>query len=329
VDEFQNFATDSFATILSEARKYGLNLTVANQYISQMSDTVRGAVFGNVGTMICFRVSADDSPILSKQFEPNFEALDLLQMHNRNFVINMVINGEKTPAFSSRTLNLPVAQADNSEAIIENTRRKYSRTRAEVQAEISDLIEPKNSAQGPVAAPPQPKVTTWPINAQTQVVTPDSQRQPEQRPQQSQQQGNPVLRNVLIGAGLIGAGYLLGRLFATYEHVQTAALGRSLNSTIRDKFYGAASATPRKVFTLLDKGSTNHLSKLAKDKKGYAVVLERQIAGIMEQLDPSADPFPAFLTSDQQSLFAIGYYHQKYHRKDVGASNAPAEEMPT
>ena len=71
VDEFQNFATDSFATILSEARKYGLNLTVANQYISQMSDTVRDAVFGNVGTMISFRVSADDAPILAKQFEPN------------------------------------------------------------------------------------------------------------------------------------------------------------------------------------------------------------------------------------------------------------------
>ncbi|MCA9342359.1 type IV secretion system DNA-binding domain-containing protein, partial [Candidatus Saccharibacteria bacterium] len=95
VDEFQNFATDSFATILSEARKYGLNLTVANQYISQMSETVRNAVFGNVGTMISFRVSADDSPILSKQFEPQFEATDLLQMHNRNFIINMVINGEK------------------------------------------------------------------------------------------------------------------------------------------------------------------------------------------------------------------------------------------
>ena len=172
VDEFQNFATDSFATILSEARKYGLNLTVANQYISQMSDSVRDAVFGNVGTMICFRVSADDSPILSKQFEPNFEALDLLQMHNRNFVINMVINGEKTPAFSARTLNLPPPQADNSAAIIENTRRLYSRSRAEVEQEISELIKPRTGA--PAAQPPQPNVTTWPINAQTQTVTPDT-----------------------------------------------------------------------------------------------------------------------------------------------------------
>src|ERR1035437_198784 len=79
VDEFQNFATESFATILSEARKYGLNLTVANQYIAQMGETVRDAVFGNVGTMISFRSSADDAPILSKQFEPQFEPGDLLQ----------------------------------------------------------------------------------------------------------------------------------------------------------------------------------------------------------------------------------------------------------
>ncbi|HRJ06526.1 MAG TPA: type IV secretion system DNA-binding domain-containing protein [Candidatus Saccharibacteria bacterium] len=170
VDEFQNFATDSFATILSEARKYGLNLTVANQYISQMSDTVRDAVFGNVGTMICFRVSADDAPILSKQFEPNFEALDLLQMHNRNFVINMVINGEKTPAFSARTLNLPPTQADNTGRIVEHTRLNYSRERSEVEKEIADLVN--STAAVPMAKPPAPAGATWPINAHTQVITP-------------------------------------------------------------------------------------------------------------------------------------------------------------
>ncbi len=142
VDEFQNFATDSFATILSEARKYGLNLTVANQYISQMTDTVRDAVFGNVGTMISFRVSADDAPVLSKQFEPNFEALDLLQMHNRNFVINMVIGGEKTPAFSGKTLELPPAQTDNTPYIIEYSRRAYSRIREEVERQIMLSILP-------------------------------------------------------------------------------------------------------------------------------------------------------------------------------------------
>lgn len=152
VDEFQNFATDSFATILSEARKYGLNLTVANQYISQMSETVRNAVFGNVGTMISFRVSADDSPILSKQFEPQFEPNDLLQMHNRNFIINMVINGEKQPAFSARTLNLPPVQTDLTPQIIANTRARYSRAREEIEDDISARIAPPTSVKPPASA---------------------------------------------------------------------------------------------------------------------------------------------------------------------------------
>ncbi len=159
VDEFQNFATDSFATILSEARKYGLNLTVANQYISQMSDTVRDAVFGNVGTMISFRVSADDSPILAKQFEPQFEPNDLLQMHNRNFIVNMVINGEKAPAFSAKTLNLPPAQDDNTGRIIQWTRENYSRTREEIEKDISERILPPENLivkrPGPAYTPPK------------------------------------------------------------------------------------------------------------------------------------------------------------------------------
>lgn len=159
VDEFQNFATDSFATILSEARKYGLNLTVANQYISQMSESVRDAVFGNVGTMISFRVSADDAPILAKQFEPQFEPNDLLQMHNRNFVINMVIKGEKAPAFNATTLTLPKPQIDNTGKIIENTRRNYSRSRAEIEEEISVAIKPPENLQKPPVARPQPQ---WP-----------------------------------------------------------------------------------------------------------------------------------------------------------------------
>ena len=169
VDEFQNFATDSFATILSEARKYGLNLTVANQYISQMNETVRDAVFGNVGTMISFRVSADDAPILAKQFEPNFEAVDLLQMHNRNFVINMVIGGEKTPAFSARTLELPPSQADNTLHIIEHSRRMYSRSREDVEKEINAAIMPQPQPQKQPPRPAAQPITRQP--AQQPVAT--------------------------------------------------------------------------------------------------------------------------------------------------------------
>ena len=191
VDEFQNFATDSFATILSEARKYGLNLTVANQYISQMNETVRDAVFGNVGTMISFRVSADDAPILAKQFEPNFEAVDLLQMHNRNFVINMVIGGEKTPAFSARTLELPPSQADNTPHIIEHSRRMYSRNREDVEREINAAIMPNHRPKNQPAQPrpqavaaaalaqPVQAATSQPVQGTTATNTQHPAPQPE------------------------------------------------------------------------------------------------------------------------------------------------------
>ncbi|MBQ1373693.1 type IV secretion system DNA-binding domain-containing protein [Candidatus Saccharibacteria bacterium] len=141
VDEFQNFATDSFSVILSEARKYGLNLTVANQYVAQMTDTVRDAVFGNVGTTISFRVSADDAPILAKQFEPTFEESDIIQLNNRNFVISMIINGEKVPAFSATTLSIPDTPKDNFDAIIAHSREYYARPRLEVETEIRETIE--------------------------------------------------------------------------------------------------------------------------------------------------------------------------------------------
>ncbi len=141
VDEFQNFATDSFAVILSEARKYGLNLTVANQYISQMTDSVRDAVFGNVGTTISFRVSADDAPILAKQFEPIFDQNDLIQMNNRHFIISMIINGEKAPAFSATTLSLPTTPKDNFDEIVRRSRQGFARRREVVEDEIRQTIE--------------------------------------------------------------------------------------------------------------------------------------------------------------------------------------------
>ena len=141
VDEFQNFATDSFAVILSEARKYGLNLTVANQYVAQMTDSVRDAVFGNVGTTISFRVSPEDAPALIKQFEPTFEESDIIQLNNRHFVISMIINGEKVPAFSATTLSIPDTPKDNFDAIVAHSREYFARPRLEVEREIRETIE--------------------------------------------------------------------------------------------------------------------------------------------------------------------------------------------
>jgi hypothetical protein len=136
VDEFQNFATDSFATILSEARKYGLNLTVANQYIAQMPIEVRDAVFGNVGTIIGFRMSADDGNRMQRYFEPHFIEHDLINMHNRHFVTSMTIDGEKVPAFSAISIELPKQFADNYEAIIKHSRQEHAFNRSAVEAYI-------------------------------------------------------------------------------------------------------------------------------------------------------------------------------------------------
>ncbi len=182
VDEFQNFATDSFATILSEARKYGLNLTVANQYVSQMEDTVRDAVFGNVGTMISFRVSADDAPVLAKPFAPQFEPEDLLQMANRHFIATMVIEGEKAPAFSATTLTLPHIHQDNSEQIVANSRQHYSRPRVEVEKEIHDLLNPpSDSKEAQQPAQPAKKKAAHP-SPSNEPTRPSSEESTKQAP---------------------------------------------------------------------------------------------------------------------------------------------------
>ena len=168
--------------ILSEARKYGLNLTVANQYISQMTDSVRDAVFGNVGSMISFRISADDAPILSKQFEPQFDAQDLLQMNNRHFVMNMVIAGEKTNAFSATTLTLPQPSNDLSAKIIENTRRHYGRPRAEIEEDIRNILAPPKQYVNKRMAEVQNLTpqTGWTNSAIASGVTPQTKKNFEQ-----------------------------------------------------------------------------------------------------------------------------------------------------
>ncbi|WP_311031721.1 type I-C CRISPR-associated protein Cas8c/Csd1 [Mesorhizobium koreense] len=105
-------------------------------------------------------------------------------------------------------------------------------------------------------------------------------------------------------------GYLLGRLFAVYEEIQRAALGGNVNATIKDKFYGSASATPRKVFGLLESGSANHLAKVRKLSPGRAVNLLKLQDQIMDLMEPSKGPYPAFFSADEQAFFGLGYHHQ-------------------
>ena len=136
VDEFQNFATESFATILSEARKYRLSLTVANQYVAQMDETVRDAVFGNVGTLISFRVGATDAAFLAKEFEPVFEQNDLINLDNQHIYLNMLINGVTSVPFSAKTIRSSEITNDMSSVIKAVSREKYGKPKAQVEEEI-------------------------------------------------------------------------------------------------------------------------------------------------------------------------------------------------
>jgi hypothetical protein len=192
VDEFQNFATDSFATILSEARKYGLNLTVANQYIAQMPQEVKDAVFGNVGSIIAFRMSADDARGMLRYFEPKFTEYDLVHMHNRHFVISMTIEGEKVPGFSAISLTLPPHGEDFSEHIIRQSRASYSVNKHYVdeyvhQRYLTEAPKPKpetKPAKPAAAAQPkqQPEAKPAPLPAQVlPVPVPETPAKPKRK----------------------------------------------------------------------------------------------------------------------------------------------------
>lgn len=137
VDEFQNFATESFASILSEARKYRLDLIIAHQYIEQLDEKVQAAVFGNVGTIICFRVGAGDSEFLAKEFTPVFEETDLVNLTKFDIYLKLMIDGVASEPFSATGLP-PVANPDElEETIITVSRERYAKPRAVVEDKIS------------------------------------------------------------------------------------------------------------------------------------------------------------------------------------------------
>jgi hypothetical protein len=147
VDEFQNFATDSFATILSEARKYRLNLVMINQYISQMPETVANAVFGNVGTMVAFRVGAADAEALKNEFQPVFDVNDLVNQPNRQIYLKMAIDGVTVPAFSAATLPPPTEKAMLKDQVVIASREAFATPKSDVEDYITDWSSPINLSE--------------------------------------------------------------------------------------------------------------------------------------------------------------------------------------
>lgn len=165
VDEFQNYATDSFASILSEARKYRLDLILAHQYLEQLPEAVRSAIFGNIGTTVAFRIGAEDSEFLEQEFAPEFAANDLLNLPKFNFYIKLMIDGTASRAFSATNLPPPPKPLKSHRIeIIRLSRDAYGTPRADVEKAIREW-------SGDYAMPVQPipdGVRQAPVQAVTQ-----------------------------------------------------------------------------------------------------------------------------------------------------------------
>ena len=142
IDEFQNFSTDVFPSILSEARKYRLDLILAHQYTHQLSESVRNAVFGNVGTLVAFRVGSVDAQALAVEFMPTFSGNDIEQLDNYHIYLKLMIDGKRSAPFSAQTLPPCKKRGDEAEkdTLIAVSRERYARSRADVEAKIEKWI---------------------------------------------------------------------------------------------------------------------------------------------------------------------------------------------
>lgn len=138
IDEFQNFSTESFATIFAEARKYHLDLILAHQYIAQLNDKVRDSIFGNVGTLVSFRSGPRDAEFLEEYFAPDFTKEDLMNLPNYNFYIKLMIGGVLSKGFSAMTIPpSPLPNQSYTKEIIEYCRQHYSSSRSQVEKSIA------------------------------------------------------------------------------------------------------------------------------------------------------------------------------------------------
>ncbi len=159
IDEFQNFATESFANILSEARKYRLALIMAHQYIEQLEEEVASAVFGNVGTMVAYRVGAGDAEKMATEFAPRFTEEDLVNLPKFNVYLKLMIDGIASDPFSATTLPPISARTNSTDVVVAASRRQYARPREDVEASIVSWSETKRALTPEAAAAlPPPKM---------------------------------------------------------------------------------------------------------------------------------------------------------------------------
>jgi hypothetical protein len=190
VDEFQNFANETFAEILSEARKYKLNLTIAHQYVEQMEEEVRDAVFGNVGTTVVFRVGPFDAEVLETIFMPKFTKEDIVNLDRRQIYLTLMIDGVGSAPFSAVTIPPIEAPLENfREQVIRASRAQFAQPRAGVEKAIIDELMASQQAEAPADARMKKRPPTKPMGSKPPAPRAVAERSPEraQRPPTPQQ----------------------------------------------------------------------------------------------------------------------------------------------
>lgn len=256
VDEFQNFANESFADILSEARKYKLNLTVAHQYIEQMSDEVRAAVFGNVGTMMAFRVGAYDAEVLEKEFSPQFVIEDLVSLGRFQCYLKLMIDGVTSAPFSASTLP-PIEKPIISyvKEIIDHSRSAYAKPRNVVEDNIVAWHAPIVANEAPRSGISKSEMPNERKPAAPPVSTPVSQapRRQDPRPERRPSPTYQPFKSALVGGApspkspaALEAREAELRKAMSLNYLKPVALER------KDPMYNKKKPTPENISALKD-----------------------------------------------------------------------------
>lgn len=299
VDEFQNFANDSFADILSEARKYKLALTVANQYIAQMEETVRDAVFGNMGTTVAFRVGPLDAEFMERVFAPVFTQENLQNIMFGQYYVTLQIDGMGSKPFSAQGLPpIPPLQTSFKQEIINASRTQFARPRAEVEQTINDWFgynkpktEPKiikSEPYEPQAKSNQIKVPQMPVPAKPKAPLPPVQgvRNNQSSPQQHRpkQESKPISTNLQDLLGKLDQAVMNDRQNQEAKPVQAKPIANEIKPA-------PSAAATQPAFSAEPVQAKQDLARAASPEKKSA--LAEALAKAMGQKNaPSNDPKP-------------------------------------
>ncbi|KKQ53259.1 MAG: hypothetical protein US72_C0002G0049 [Microgenomates group bacterium GW2011_GWC1_38_12] len=293
VDEFQSFVNDSFADILSEARKYKLSLTIAHQYVEQMPETVRSAVFGNVGTTICFRVGPFDATLLEEMFSPTFMKEDLVNLGFAQIYLTMSIDGVGSPPFSAVTLP-PIATAEESykPRIVEFSRAAYAMPREKVEIAINDWHELKFVTKKNTTSPSsQSKDFSARKTAEPSIKKTENQENKRSEPIETKKESVPVSTRPLKPASL--------NQLRNDHHKTVGGHREALRNALQDVL---ASVVQKEKPA--EKSAPTIDEKVAKDKRGIEIEKKDPVA--IDEVKPAdtksyGEAKPAFTESSGEA----------------------------